>query len=135
MRTPAKASTEVRRRPRRRRTGLASRQLPRRLNRRATNRRRNRRGQPATEARREGWMRKLRKLLIFPAVLMLIAVGCTSEDDGGDGGDNGGAANQEENTGTVNVLNAMEPEEADAVQALWESTYPDLDYTVDFEAS
>jgi len=79
-------------------------------------------------------MRKLRKMLIFPAVLMLIAVGCTSEDDG-DGGDNGGAANQEENTGTVNVLNAMEPEEADAVQALWEETYPDLDYTVDFEAS
>ena len=79
-------------------------------------------------------MRRLGKLLIFPAVLMLIAVGCTSEEgDGGDGGD--GAANQEENTGTVNVLNAMEPEEADAVQALWESTYPDLDYTVDFEAS
>ena len=29
----------------------------------------------------------------------------------------------------------MEPEEADAVQALWDSTYADLDYAVDFEAS
>ena len=37
-------------------------------------------------------MRKLRKMLIFPAVLMLIAVGCTSED-GGDGGDGGDGAN------------------------------------------
>ena len=65
-------------------------------------------------------MRRLRMLAI-PAVLMLLAVGCTSEE-GTDG--DGGGANQEENTGTVNVLNAMEPEEADAVQALWDDTYP-----------
>jgi alpha-glucoside transport system substrate-binding protein len=77
-------------------------------------------------------MRRLRMLAV-PAVLILLAVGCTSED-GGDGGD-GGDTGQEENTGTVNVLNAMEPEEADAVQALWDSTYADLDYAVDFEAS
>ena len=61
-------------------------------------------------------MRRLRMLAI-PAVLILLAVGCTSEE-GTDG--DGGGANQEENTGTVNVLNAMEPEEADAVQALWD---------------
>ena len=76
-------------------------------------------------------MRRLRKMLIFPAVLILIAVGCTSEE--GDGGD--GDTGQEENTGTVNVLNAMEPDEADAVQALWDETYPDLDYEVDFEGN
>ena len=76
-------------------------------------------------------MRRLRVLAI-PVVLFMVAVGCTSEE-GGDGDD--GAANQEENTGTVNVLNAMEPEEADAVQALWDETYPDLDYDVEFEAN
>ena len=54
-------------------------------------------------------MRRLRMLAI-PAVLILLAVGCTSED----GTDGNGGANQEENTGTINVLNAMEPEEADA---------------------
>jgi alpha-glucoside transport system substrate-binding protein len=76
-------------------------------------------------------MRRLR-LLAVPAVLILLAAGCTSEEGDGDGD---GAANQEENTGTVNVLNAMEPEEADAVQALWDETYPDLDYDVEFEAN
>ena len=76
-------------------------------------------------------MRRLRVLAI-PVMLFLIAAGCTSEE--GDGGDDG-TAGQEENTGTVNVLNAMEPEEADAIQALWDETYSDLDYEVDFEAN
>jgi alpha-glucoside transport system substrate-binding protein len=77
-------------------------------------------------------MRRLR-LLAIPVVLIVLAAGCTSEEgDGGDGGDGG---NQEENIGTVNVLNAMEPHEAEAVQAAVEDNIGDVDYTVEIEAS
>jgi alpha-glucoside transport system substrate-binding protein len=75
------------------------------------------------------------------AFLLVAAVGCSS-DNGGEttggpsGGQTSGAANQEENTGTVNVLNAMEPDEADAVQQLWDEQFgSSVDYEAEFEAS
>jgi hypothetical protein len=50
-------------------------------------------------------MRTLR-MLALPLIFVLIAAACTT-DEGGDGD----GTDQEENTGTVNVLNALEPEE------------------------
>jgi alpha-glucoside transport system substrate-binding protein len=84
-------------------------------------------------------MRRVRYIAI-PVVLLVLAGACS--DDGGEttsaptGGQTSAAANQEPDTGTVNVLNAMEPEEAEAVQALWdEMITPNVDYQVEFEAS
>jgi alpha-glucoside transport system substrate-binding protein len=75
-------------------------------------------------------MKPLRLIVPF-AVLLLIAAACTSDDEGG-GGD--GPA-QEENTGTVNVLNAMEPNEGEAVQAAVDENLEGADYAVEIEAS
>jgi alpha-glucoside transport system substrate-binding protein len=61
---------------------------------------------------------------------LLVAAACSDDDGGGDGGGEG----QGENTGTVNVLNAMEPHEAEAVQAAVDENL-DADYTVEIEAS
>ena len=52
-------------------------------------------------------MRKLR-MLALPVVIVMIAAACSAKESG-DG--NGGGGNQEENKGTVNVLNALEPAE------------------------
>ena len=74
-------------------------------------------------------MRKLRMLAVT-VVIVLIAAACTKSDDGdGCGGD------QLENTGTVNVLNAMEPHEGDAVQKAVDDNIGEVDYTVEIEAS
>ena len=76
-------------------------------------------------------MRRLR-LLAIPAVIVLIATACRAEE-GGDGGD-GGAPQQEENTGSVNVLNALEPEENQVLQGISDELIaPDADYEVEFE--
>jgi alpha-glucoside transport system substrate-binding protein len=78
-------------------------------------------------------MRRLR--LLAPVVaLLLIAAACADDDEGGDGGD-GETAATEPNTGTVNVLNAMEPGEAEAVQAAVDENLEDADYAVEIEAS
>jgi alpha-glucoside transport system substrate-binding protein len=82
-------------------------------------------------------MRRLRWLAPLFALALIMAA-CS--DDGGDeggGGETGGetGAGQGENTGTVNVLNAMEPEEATAVQAVIDENLVDADYTVEVEAS
>jgi alpha-glucoside transport system substrate-binding protein len=77
-------------------------------------------------------MRKLR-MFVLPVALVIIAAACSAEDSG-DGNGNGG--NQEENTGTVNVLAAVEPEEADAINALFdEHINADADFTAEIEAS
>jgi alpha-glucoside transport system substrate-binding protein len=76
-------------------------------------------------------MKPLRLIVPF-AVLLLIAAACTSDDEGGEG--ETGAA-QEENTGTVNVLNAMEPSEGEAVQAAVDENLEGADYAVEIEAS
>ena len=74
-----------------------------------------------------------RRLLVPVMALLLIAAAC-GDDDGGDGGD-GETAGTEPNTGTVNVLNAMEPNEAEAVQAAVDENLGDVDYAVEIEAS
>ena len=82
-------------------------------------------------------MRRL-KLLVPVVALLLIAAACSSDDDGDGGGGGGGdgeTAATEPNTGTVNVLNAMEPNEAEAVQAAVDENLVDADYAVEIEAS
>jgi alpha-glucoside transport system substrate-binding protein len=79
-------------------------------------------------------MRRLR-LVVLPVILLLVAAACGGDDDGGDGGDGATTGGQGENTGTVNVLNAMEPNEAVAVQAAVDENLVDADYTVEIEAS
>jgi alpha-glucoside transport system substrate-binding protein len=74
------------------------------------------------------------KWLVLVAVLALIGAACSSDDDGG--GDGGGEATGVlEDTGTVNVLNAMESSEAEAVQTAVDDNLADADYTVEIEAS
>ena len=60
---------------------------------------------------------RFRRLMAVPAVIVMLLAACGDDDD-----DDGGAADTEEggggeDTGTVNVLNAMEPEENEAVLA------------------
>ena len=70
------------------------------------------------------------------ATLLLAACGGDDDDDAGnkDSTDEGGGGGGD-NTGTVNVLNAMEPEEADAIQPIIDEQYGDADYSVEIEAS
>ena len=74
-------------------------------------------------------MRTLR-ILALPLILVLIAAACTAEE----GGDGGGGGGEEENTGTVNVMNALEPEENEVLQNISDEIIaPDADYDVEFE--
>jgi alpha-glucoside transport system substrate-binding protein len=76
---------------------------------------------------------RLRRLAVL-MVMVMIGVACAADE--GDGGNGGGqAANTEENTGTVNVLNAMEPEEAEAVQGVIDENIGEVEYEVEVEAS
>jgi alpha-glucoside transport system substrate-binding protein len=76
-------------------------------------------------------MRKLR-WLVLPAVLVMVAAACQKSEEGGGGGGGGGEANK----GTVNVLNALEPEENAVLQSISDKTIaPEVDYKVDFEQS
>jgi alpha-glucoside transport system substrate-binding protein len=71
-------------------------------------------------------MRKLRWFVV-PAVLVLIAAACTKKE--GEGG-----GNEEANKGSVNVMNALEPEENKVLQSISDKTIaPEVDYDVDFE--
>ena len=80
---------------------------------------------------------RMRRLLAVPAVAILFLAACGDDDDdeGADTeetGDGGGG----EDTGTVNVLNAMEPEEAEVVQGVVDELITsDADYEVEIEAS
>jgi alpha-glucoside transport system substrate-binding protein len=79
---------------------------------------------------------RFRRLMAVPAVIVMLLAACGDDDD-----DDGGAAGTEEggggeNTGTVNVLNAMEPEEAEVVQGVVDELITaDADYDVEIEAS
>src|SRR5687768_9868389 len=75
-------------------------------------------------------MRKFR-MLALTAVIVMIAAACQAEEGGGGDGD----GEQAENTGTVNVLNAMEPHEGDAVQAAVDDNIGEVDYAVEIESS
>jgi len=73
-------------------------------------------------------MRRFR-LVVLPAVLLFVAAAC-----GGDGGDEGGGGG--EDTGTVNVLSALEPEEAAVLNGIiGDLINPNVDYTAEVEAS
>ncbi len=77
-------------------------------------------------------MRKLR-MLALPVVIVMIAAACSAEESG-DG--NGGGGNQEENKGTVNVLNALEPAENKVLQSITDDLItPEVDYKTEFEVA
>jgi alpha-glucoside transport system substrate-binding protein len=74
-------------------------------------------------------MRRGRLIVPF-VVLALVAAAC-----GGDDGDGEAGGGQAENIGRVNVLNAMEPDEASAIQPLVEEGLGDVEYSIEIEAS
>ena len=87
-------------------------------------------------AQREGVMR-LRRLLVPMVALAMVAAACGGNDDDGDVGAAGGNA---EATGTVSVFNAMEPQEARALQEVVDQTVtskvkykPTIEASSDFE--
>jgi alpha-glucoside transport system substrate-binding protein len=68
-------------------------------------------------------------------VAVLIAAACGGDDDG-DGGNGGGDGGESANTGSVSVFSAMEPFEADALNAIIDDQInADADYTAEVEAS
>lgn len=72
------------------------------------------------------------RLMVIGLVLMLVTAACAGDDENGGTQEEGGG----ENTGSVNVLNAMEPEEASAIQELVdEMITPEVDYSAELEAS
>jgi alpha-glucoside transport system substrate-binding protein len=79
---------------------------------------------------------RFRRLMAVPAVIVMLLAACGDDDD-----DDGGAAGTEEggggeDTGTVNVLNAMEPEENEAVQGIVDELItPEVDYQPELEQS
>jgi alpha-glucoside transport system substrate-binding protein len=74
-------------------------------------------------------MRPLR-FIVVPALFMLLAAACVAEE--GDGEE----AEQAENTGRVNALNAVEPEENEILQTIADELInPNVDYTAEFEQS
>jgi alpha-glucoside transport system substrate-binding protein len=77
------------------------------------------------------------RLFVLPAVLvLLVAVSCGEDEGDGGGGGGGGGAEMLENVGTVNVLNAMDPEaEAPAIQEVVEEGLGEVDYTIEIEGS
>src|ERR671915_1892766 len=76
-------------------------------------------------------MRRLRMTVMPVVALMLVLAACEAEQGGDGGGDGGG---QEENTGSVNVLNALEPEENEVLQGITDDLIgSEVDYEVEFE--
>jgi alpha-glucoside transport system substrate-binding protein len=82
-------------------------------------------------------MRRL-SVLVPIVVLLMVAAACSS-DEGDGGGTTGGATgggNQLEDTGTVNLLSAISPEEAVGVQGIFDDLInSQTDYTAEIEAS
>jgi alpha-glucoside transport system substrate-binding protein len=77
--------------------------------------------------RRGSWMRGVR-ILVLPAIFVLLGAACQAEE--------GGEGEEGENTGSVNVLNAVEPEENTILQTIADDLInPETDYTVEFEQS
>jgi alpha-glucoside transport system substrate-binding protein len=73
------------------------------------------------------------RYLALTVVLLLVAAACSAEEDAGGGG---GGGEEEANTGSVTVFNAMEPQEAEALQGIVdEMITADADYDVELEAS
>lgn len=78
---------------------------------------------------------QLRRLIVPLFAVALVASACggdDDDDDSGGGGDGGGG----KNTGSVNVLSAVEPEEGEAVQAIFDEVInADAEYEAEIEAS
>jgi alpha-glucoside transport system substrate-binding protein len=80
---------------------------------------------------------RLRTVMV-PLVVAVLALGACGgdDDDDDDASGGGGGSEQQENTGTVNLLSAVEPEEAEAVQAIFDEVInSEADYTAEIEAS
>ncbi len=85
---------------------------------------------------------RLRRLLV-PLVVLTLLAGACGDDDGGDSGNGDGGTSAGDasidlvaDTGTVNLLAAVEPEEGDAVQAIFDDLINgDTEYTAEIEAS
>ena len=75
------------------------------------------------------------RTVMVPLVVAVLALGaCGGDDDDDD--DSGGGGDSQENTGTVNLLSAVEPEEGEAVQAIFDELInSEADYTAEIEAS
>ncbi|HLM64657.1 MAG TPA: ABC transporter substrate-binding protein [Acidimicrobiales bacterium] len=74
--------------------------------------------------------------MAIPIAVVLVAAACGGDDDDDDGGGAAEGGGGGENTGSVNVLSAMEPEEADVVQSVLDDTVNSGgDYTAEIEAS
>lgn len=70
-------------------------------------------------------------LLVLGVVFVMVAASCSSNKEEGGGGGGGGA-----NTGSVTVLNAMEPQEADALQGVIDDLINSkVDYKAELEAN
>jgi alpha-glucoside transport system substrate-binding protein len=71
-------------------------------------------------------------LLVLGVVFVMVAASCSTNNEGEGGGGGGGGAN----TGKVTVLNAMEPQEADALQGVIDDLItPNVDYQAELEAN
>src|SRR3954468_24862927 len=82
---------------------------------------------------------RLRRLAIPLLALVLVAGACGGDDDdsssGGGGGGAGDASGQQDNTGTVNLMSAGEPEEVDAYQKIFDDMINSkTDYKVEVES-
>jgi alpha-glucoside transport system substrate-binding protein len=72
-----------------------------------------------------------RLLALIAVLLMVVAAACGDDDD--DGGEAEGGAG--ENTGTVNLMSAGQPEEVDAYQVIFDDLInADADYTAEIES-
>jgi alpha-glucoside transport system substrate-binding protein len=77
---------------------------------------------------------RFRRLLALPLVVVLLAAAACGDDDDDDAGGDGGGGG--EDTGSVNVLSAMEPEEAEALQEIIDELInADADYTAEVESA
>jgi alpha-glucoside transport system substrate-binding protein len=82
-------------------------------------------------------MRHRRWLAVPAALMLLLAAACGDDDDDDAGGDTDteGGAEQAEDTGSVNLMSAGEPEEVEAYQAIFDELInSETDYTVEIES-
>jgi alpha-glucoside transport system substrate-binding protein len=81
-------------------------------------------------------MRSLR-VIVLPLVVLMFAAACAGEDEDGDGdGVNGQQTGGVEDTGSVNVLAAVEPEEAESINGIFDELInSQTEYVAEVEAS
>jgi alpha-glucoside transport system substrate-binding protein len=80
-------------------------------------------------------VRRYRRFVLL-AVFVVIAAACSNDDEPAGGGSGAtGTTGGGENTGTVNVLSAMEQAEAAAVQSAVDENIVNADYAVEIEGS